>query len=476
MMIKSPFLFKPLTSMQTDVKFDLELIKKYNISGPRYTSYPTAVVFNESYKEAEHRLNLEAHRAASADKPLSLYFHIPFCDTLCFFCACNKIASKKREKADVYLDHLAKEMAMQSDLMPPERVVQQLHFGGGTPTFLTEAQMQRMWQLIDTHFNLTDDVDRDYSIEIDPRSVTPDSLAQLHRLGFNRYSLGVQDVQHKVQAAVNRIQPIDITAAVVEQCRNNNAKSINIDLIYGLPLQTVESFADTLQAILKMAPDRLSVFNYAHLPHLFSPQKRINAEDLPSAAEKLDILELTIETLTGAGYRFIGMDHFARPDDELSKAQDDGSLHRNFQGYTTHAECDLLAMGVSAISHINNAFSQNLKTLEGYYHQVNSGHIPIWRGYALDRDDLTRKHIIQQLACHFSLDFKDIESRFELDFNAYFATEMAELEPLHEDALIELDAHGFSVTGRGRLLIRNVCMVFDKYLRKQTQQKFSKVI
>lgn len=459
-----------------EVKFDLDLIKKYNLSGPRYTSYPTAVVFNDGYREEQHKNNLTAYFDESKDKPLSLYFHIPFCDTLCFFCACNKIATKKRDKADTYLDYLEKEIEMQAALIPRERVVEQMHFGGGTPTFLTHPQLKRLMAMIEKHFNLLHDDRRDYSIEIDPREAAPETIQLLADLGFNRFSMGVQDVQEKVQKAVNRIQPIAMTQNAIDMCRKNGAKSINVDLIYGLPHQTYESFKDTLAQVIALSPDRLSVFNYAHLPHLFMPQKRILEADLPSADEKLSILKMTIQDLTDAGYVYIGMDHFAKPDDELAIAQKNGSLQRNFQGYTTHAECDLLAMGVSSISLINDCFSQNNKNLEAYYQQVELGQIPIMKGYQLNQDDRIRKQIIQDLSCHFALDKIKIAEMFEIDFAEYFADELSQLTSFEADGLITTEGDYIQVSAKGRLLIRNICMVFDYHLRNQTEQKFSKVI
>lgn len=458
------------------IDFDLNLINKYNLSGPRYTSYPTAVVFNHTYNKSLHQKNLINYYDMSQDKPLSLYVHIPFCDTLCFFCACNKIATKKRSKADIYLDYLEKEIKMQSALIPPQRVVEQMHFGGGTPTFLTHPQLKRLMSMIETHFNLLHDERRDYSIEIDPREAAPETIQLLTDLGFNRFSMGVQDVQEKVQRAVNRIQPIELTHDAIEMCRKNGAKSINVDLIYGLPHQTLKSFKDTLKQVIQLSPDRLSVFNYAHMPHLFIPQKRIHEKDLPSADEKLDILQVTIQELTDAGYVNIGMDHYAKPDDELTIAQKNGQLHRNFQGYTTHADCDLLAMGVSAISLINNNFSQNVKTLDEYYAQIDDGHIPVMKGYALDKDDQIRKAVIQSLSCHFEIKKAQIERNYGINFNTYFKQELSELKGMSDDGLLELSAARIAVSAKGRLLIRNICMVFDYHLRKQTEQKFSKVI
>lgn len=460
--------------MSNQVTFDKVLIQKYNLSGPRYTSYPTAVVFNDNHTPAAHVANLQSQ--TNNTEPLSLYFHIPFCDTLCFFCGCNKIATKRREKADLYLDYLEKEMQLQSQWIHPDRPIEQLHLGGGTPTFLTEKQMRRMMDMIRKYFHLIEDESRDYSIEIDPREAPPETIKLLAELGFNRFSMGVQDVQEKVQKAVNRIQPIEMTLAAIAACRQTNAKSINVDLIYGLPFQTLDSFNDTLKQVITLSPDRLSVFNYAHLPHLFKPQKRILFEDLPSADEKLAILDMTIKTLNDAGYVYIGMDHFAKPEDELALAQENKQLHRNFQGYTTHADCDMLALGVSAISYYNNTFSQNNKNLEAYYQQIDQGNIPIIKGYALSEDDLVRRQVIQDLSCHFELNINDISKQFKLNFDDYFAYEIPALIQLVEDELISWSKGCIKVTSKGRLLIRNICMVFDVYLRKQIEQQFSKVI
>jgi oxygen-independent coproporphyrinogen-3 oxidase len=459
--------------MTQNTGFNLDLIKKYDTAGPRYTSYPTAIVFNEEFKANDYELKAKSR---DTDKPLSLYFHIPFCDTLCFYCACNKIATKKREKADLYLQYLDKEMSMHSKLYDKNHRVEQMHFGGGTPTFLTDAQFEKVMSDIHKHFNLIDSDERDYSIEIDPRSVTSESIKMLTDFGFNRYSLGVQDINPVVQKAVNRIQPIETTLEIIEACKNNNARSISVDLIYGLPHQTLNSFSETIDAIVSLSPDRLSVFNYAHLPHLFSPQKRINTEDLPKPEEKLEILQMSIEKLTDAGYVYIGMDHFAKPGDELALAQKNGSLQRNFQGYTTHAELDLVAMGVSSISAVNNSFSQNVKSLEQYYSLLDQNQIPIFRGYSLNDDDVLRKKIIQNIACQFELNFSEIESEFSIDFKDYFQQELESLSDMANDGLIQWSDDGFVVTQEGRWMVRIVCMVFDLYLRQQKQQRFSKVI
>jgi oxygen-independent coproporphyrinogen-3 oxidase len=409
--------------------------------------------------------------------PLSLYFHIPFCDTICFYCACNKIATKDYSKADTYLEYLYREIDMQAKLYDTDRIVEQLHWGGGTPTFLNHQQIKDLMAYTRKSFNLLDDDSGDYSIEIDPRSVSAETIKVLREVGFNRFSLGVQDIDDEVQKAVNRIQPFHQTKGIIDACRANNAKSISIDLIYGLPLQTVEGFANTLKHIIEVSPDRISLFNYAHMPHLFKPQRRINEAQLPKAEDKLEILQHSIETLVNDGYNYIGMDHFAKPEDELSIAQEQGQLHRNFQGYTTHSECDLVAMGVSAISSVYYSYSQNEKALEKYYQRIDKNELPIIRGLSMNDDDIIRHRVIQQLSCHFSLDFKQIEEQFDIVFNDYFAAELEELIKFEADDLITMDAHRVDVTPRGRLLIRNICMVFDVYLKEQIkQQRFSKVI
>jgi len=462
------------------IKFDANLIKRYDKSGPRYTSYPTAVAFTSDFKQADfqrHASNSNNPDNNKKAEPLSLYFHIPFCDTICFYCACNKIATKDYSKTGTYLQYLYREMDMQTKLFDSSRVVEQLHWGGGTPTFLNHDEIRDLMAYTRKSFNLLDDDSGDYSIEIDPRSVSKDTIKLLREVGFNRFSLGVQDVDEKVQKAVNRIQPIEETMAIIDACRENNAQSVSIDLIYGLPLQTVDGFAKTLQTAIDMIPDRLSVFNYAHLPHIFKPQRRINENELPSSEEKLDILQHSIETLTQAGYEYIGMDHFAKPDDELAIAQAKGSLHRNFQGYTTHAECDLVAMGVSSISSIHNSYSQNEKDLDGYYAAIDAGKLPIIRGLSMTEDDIIRRTVIQELSCQFSLNFNHVEEQHGIQFKDYFSTELEELKHMETDDLLTLKEDSIDVSPSGRLLIRNICMVFDEHLRQQkTQQSFSKVI
>ncbi|QVL48520.1 MAG: oxygen-independent coproporphyrinogen III oxidase [Thiocapsa sp.] len=461
--------------MEQGISFDLDLIRRYDQSGPRYTSYPTAVEFDESFDAAAYRAACE--RSNHSGRPLSLYFHIPFCDTVCFYCACNKIATKDRSLAPPYLERVYKELALQSELFDKSRVVEQLHWGGGTPTFLSHAQMTELMETTRRHFNLAGDDVGEYSIEIDPREADAPGVALLRRLGFNRMSLGVQDFDPRVQQAVNRIQTEAETMAVLEAARSEGFRSISIDLIYGLPFQTPESFARTLERIIAVDPERLSVFNYAHLPERFKPQRRINEADLPAPEAKLDILQSTIERLTQAGYVYIGMDHFARPDDELARAQQAGTLYRNFQGYSTHADCDLIGIGVTSIGKIDNTYGQNRRGLEEYYADLDAGRLPVFRGIELTRDDLIRRDMITRLICHFELDIPSAEAAWDIRFDDYFADALMKLRDMAGDGLLEVDAQKIRILPRGRLLVRNICMAFDAYLATKTGPiGFSKVI
>ena len=458
-----------------DIEFDTALIKKYDIAGPRYTSYPTAVQFSPEFTEADYRQ--QAAQSNQSARDLSLYFHLPFCDTICYYCACNKVITKDRSKAIPYLETLHKEIAMQGQLFDSSRKVNQLHWGGGTPTFISHQQMTELMQVTRQHFNLHDDDSGEYSIEIDPREVTHESIKVLRDIGFNRMSLGVQDFDPAVQKAVNRIQSEAQTINTLNSAREFGFKSISTDLIYGLPLQTAESFFTTLQRIIEINPDRISLFNYAHMPELFKPQRRINEADMPSAELKLTILKLSIEQLIDAGYVYIGMDHFAKPDDELSIAQQQGKLYRNFQGYATHADCDLVGMGITSIGTIDNSFAQNVKTLDEYQALINADKLAVFRGVIIDQDDLIRRDVIMQLICHFDLNFARIEAKHSIKFSDYFSSEIERLSAMHDDGLIELNESSIRVTAKGRLLIRNICMVFDRYLAdKNNQQRFSKAI
>jgi len=466
--------------MDQSLIFDEELIKRYDKAGPRYTSYPTAIQFNETFDAKQYELFCNKSNAESRDaetaKPLSLYFHIPFCNTVCFYCGCNKVVTKDRSKAAPYLERVYKEMAMQSALFDNNRVVDQLHWGGGTPTFINNDEMCELMEKTRQHFNLHDDDTGEYSIELDPREIDGEGIHLLRNLGFNRISLGVQDFDPLVQKAVNRIQSEEETLAVINAARDNNFKSISLDLIYGLPFQNVERFSKTLDKVIEASPDRLSIFNYAHLPEMFKPQRRINQEDLPSAAEKLDILKVSFEKLKAAGYLYIGMDHFAKPNDELAIAQRERTLYRNFQGYSTHADCDLVAMGITSIGQVSNSYSQNVKDLETYYQQIDAGQLPVYRGVELTEDDILRREVISQLICHFELNFSEVEKQFNINFHEYFSTELKSLAQFHDDGLIRLGDTSIDVLPKGRLLIRNICMEFDFYMRQATKQRFSKVI
>lgn len=459
--------------MDQSIKFDLDLIHRYDKSGPRYTSYPTALELHEGFGEPEYREQIVLSNANGG--PLSLYFHIPFCDTVCFFCGCNKIITKNRAHAIPYLDSLVKEIAIQGALFDKNRIVNQLHWGGGTPTFLSFTQMQSLMQATREHFNLRDDDQGEYSIEVDPRETNDQTIAQLRELGFNRISLGLQDFDPQVQKAVNRLQSKEQTFSVLTAARQYGFRSTNIDLIYGLPQQTEETFAKTLAEVLEHEPDRFSIFNYAHMPSRFKTQRQINEVDLPAPAVKLDILQMIGKTLTDAGYVYIGMDHFAKPDDEMAIAQREGKLYRNFQGYSTHSDCDLVGMGMTAIGRVGDAYSQNIKELEEYTQLISKGSLPVFRGVKLDADDKLRRAVINQLICHFELNFNRIETDFNIDFADYFAEELEQLSHMQADGLLQLDQDGIQVAAAGRLLIRNICMVFDKYLAQKAQQ-FSRVI
>lgn len=459
--------------MDQSIKFDLDLINRYNKSGPRYTSYPTALELHEGFGDTEYRQHIAKSNAAGG--PLSLYFHIPFCDTVCFYCACNKIITKNRAHSTPYLENLFKEIAMQGELFDKSRLVNQLHWGGGTPTFLSYQQMKQLMDVTRSHFNLRTDDGGEYSIEVDPRETNHQTIAQLRELGFNRISLGLQDFDPAVQKAVNRLQSKEQTFAVLDAARKAGFRSTNVDLIYGLPLQTELSFANTLDQVLAYAPDRFSIFNYAHLPSRFKTQRQIVEAELPTPAVRLEILQMVGKKLSDAGYVYIGMDHFAKPDDELAIAQREGKLYRNFQGYSTHSDCDLIGLGITSIGRVGDAYIQNVKELAEYNERIAANQLPVYRGVDLDEDDKVRRAVITQLICHFKLDFAEIEAQFGINFKAYFTAELDELALMQADGLLSLSAKGIQVAAAGRLLIRNICMVFDKYLA-QKQQQFSRVI
>ncbi len=454
--------------------FDTEIIRKFDVSGPRYTSYPTADRFTNDFtaKQAE-----VAVQNRDKNSPLSLYVHIPFCNTVCYYCACNKIITKNHSFSQKYLQYVYKELQLQHTLLGEKSDIIQLHFGGGTPTFLANDEMSALMNEIKKYFNFLPN--GEFSIEVDPRKVNENNVKLLAELGFNRMSVGVQDFDEKVQVAVNRVQSEAETKLVIDSARKYGFHSISVDLIYGLPFQTLERFNRTLDRVLAMNPDRLSVYNYAHLPQLFMPQRRINADDLPHPEEKLAILSSTIQKLTAAGYVFIGMDHFAKPDDELAIAQNERRLHRNFQGYSTHANCDMLSLGISSISNIGGCYYQNQKTQDSYYQALDlqPNKLPIFRGYQLDADDILRRNIIQQLMCHFELNFAEVEANTKIKFKEYFAIELANLQEMQQFRLLDILDNKIVVLPAGRLLVRVIAMVFDKYLMLQQKKgTFSKVI
>ncbi|UOP05040.2 oxygen-independent coproporphyrinogen III oxidase [Conchiformibius kuhniae] len=454
--------------------FDRKLIASLPATGPRYTSYPTADRFHQQFGESEYLDTL--HRSlAGADTPVSLYLHIPFCTTICYYCGCNKIITKDKSRADAYLDYLEREFALLAPHLGGKHPLAQLHFGGGTPTFLSDEQLERVFGMIRRHFALVSE--GEYSIEIDPRKVSRESVHKLGKLGFNRMSVGIQDFDPKVQAAVNRIQSLDETRTVIDAAREAGFKSVSVDLIYGLPHQSRDSIKPTLDTVLSLDPDRIALYHYAHLPHVFKPQRRIDTAVVPDSEEKLDILQYAVRLLDERGYVFIGMDHFAKPDDELAIALREGRLQRNFQGYSTHADCDLVAVGVSSIGKVGDTYSQNEKDLSRYYAAIDAGHLPVLRGYRLNRDDVLRRRLIQDLMCRFALDFADYESEAGAPFANYFATELDDLRGLAKLGLLNMDDKGLRVSAKGRFLIRNIAMVFDYHLRhKETAAKYSQTV
>lgn len=459
--------------MAYKLDFDPNLIKKYDKSGPRYTSYPTAPQFTAEFSAETLSVCILRSNTEMIPKPLSLYVHIPYCDTICYYCACNKIITKNHDVTAEYLQLLEAEMQLLAPLFDADRELDQLHLGGGTPTFLNEAEMIKLMKIIEENFKVSDSCEM--SIEIDPRKVSDDSIRVLANIGFNRISLGVQDFDEHVQQAVNRVQSFEMVRDRLLAARDAGIESINMDLIYGLPLQTVKTFGQTLDKVIELRPDRLSIFNYAHLPERFKPQRRINEVDLPSPAEKLEIFKLTMDKLQQAGYVYIGMDHFALASDSMVKAQQEGSLQRNFQGYSTHADTDLIGIGVSSISSICDSYSQNSPDIDEYRKAIQAGHLPIVRGLVMTEEDQLRKQIINQLICHFQLDIPQLEKQWDIDFKQVFEKEMKELAGMVEDDLLTIDIKSIRVKPKGRLLIRNICMVFDAYLSDNVV-KFSKVI
>lgn len=463
----------------SELVIDPVLIRKFDITGPRYTSYPTADRFVEAFGEQDLASALAKRNVGGMSQPLSVYVHLPFCSSLCWYCGCNKVVTKDHGRSAKYIKYLGKELALVGALMAaqPEagREICQLHWGGGTPTFLSRDEMDELMRMLRERFDLAPDAE--VSIEVDPRSTEPGRMAFLAGLGFNRVSIGVQDFDPAVQAAVHRIQGEDLTRRVVQESRDAGFRSVNLDLIYGLPKQTLDSFNATLDRVLDIAPDRIALYSYAHLPALFKPQRRIHEAELPAAEAKLEIMSLAIGRLTRAGYTFIGMDHFARPDDELAVAQRQGRLQRNFMGYSTQAGADMLGFGVSAIGSIGPNYYQNEKALDDYYERLDAGRLPVMRGLELTPDDLVRRAVIQSLICNFRVSIEAIELAWLVDFRRSFGAEMQELGRLEQDGLVDIQPEWIVVTPRGRLLVRAVCAVFDKYLRQRRERAaYSRVI
>ena len=458
-----------------DLIIDANLIRQFDRPGPRYTSYPTADRFVEAFGADAYRRALEERSIGTLARPLSLYVHLPFCSTICYYCACNKIITKDHGRSAKYLRYLGREMALVEATLGTRQRIDQLHWGGGTPTFLNQQELRDLMGGIRSHFVI--DAQAECSIEVDPRSADPETVRVLAEIGFNRISVGVQDFDPAVQRAVNRIQTYEQTAALVEAARAAGFKSVNVDLIYGLPKQNTSSFHETINKVLTLNPDRIALYNYAHLPTVFKPQRRIDETEMPTAETRLELMLLAIRSLTLGGFRYIGMDHFAKPDDDLAVAQRLGTLHRNFQGYTTRPECDLVGLGISAIGAVGPAYAQNVKTLDEYYDVLDQGKFPVMRGIELNKDDLVRRAVIQALMCSFEVSLQAIEIGHLIDFKRYFALEMQELREYAQIGLVELDDQWITVTPRGRFLVRAICMIFDHHLRTaQARARYSKVI
>ncbi len=454
-----------------------DLLSRFDIPGPRYTSFPTADRFVEAFDPDDYTLALQQRKSYSGARPLplSLYIHVPFCESLCYYCACNKIVTKHHEKGAQYLDYLRREVAMHTAHCGKGQVVSQLHLGGGTPTFFNDDELRQLMALMREHFKL--DPAGEYSVEVDPRTVSNERLLALKEMGFNRLSFGVQDFDPDVQKAVHRVQPAEQVFALVAEARRLGFVSINVDLIYGLPKQTPQSFARTLEQVNALRPDRIALYAYAHLPERFKPQRRIESADLPMGQDKLNMLSSAIDAFMGAGYVYVGMDHFALPDDSLAIAKRQGRLHRNFQGYSTQPDCDLIALGVSAIGKVGATYSQNVKTLEEYYDAIDAGQLPVQRGLALSRDDMVRRAVIMAVMCQGAVLFEPMEQAWLISFREYFAPEMKALDEMQKNGLLTCDEEGFQVTALGWFFVRGVAMLFDRYLQAdKTRARFSRII
>lgn len=460
------------------IEWDEQIIQRYDMAGPRYTSYPTAPQFQDTFSQSS--LFRAIVRSNLAHRDLSLYFHIPFCETLCYYCGCNKVVTNNKGRSLPYIQRMIEELSLYADMFDPEKTVRQLHWGGGTPTFISDEEMTLLMASTRELFKFADEDTGEFSVEIHPGKVSISTMAHLRELGFNRVSMGVQDFNEQVQQAVNRFNTFEEVASLTRALREQAYKSISIDLIYGLPLQNKQTLHETLQRVIDLEPDRLSLFNYAHMPHLFKSQRLIRDEDLPPAEEKLAMLHHAIDSLQQAGYIYIGMDHFAKPTDDLVIAQQQGKLQRNFQGYSTHGDCDLLAVGVSSISMIDNVYVQNARELNGYQQKMDMGLLPIAKGFTLNQEDVLRRFVINQLICNCELSFYELQKRFDIIPQQHFTNELQQLQPMVEDGLITIDSSGIKVHNKGRLLIRRVCMVFDEYLKAKGENvhpiRYSKII
>jgi len=463
--------------MRTKPSLDAGLLRRYDRPGPRYTSYPTAPHFSPDFDERALRDAVIESNGDPIPRLLSLYVHVPYCFSPCFYCGCNRIITRDKAQASTYLARLYREIAMTAAMFDRDREVVQIHFGGGTPNFLSPVQLREVVDTLRHHFHFANRCDRELSIELDPRSMSPSDVAEYATIGFNRASLGVQDFDPVVQAAVNRLQTVEETLAIIEACRRYHFRSVNVDLIYGLPMQTPEGFAKTLDTVIAARPDRLAIYSYAHLPEFFKPQQKIDATQLPTPDCKIALLQVAIDKLSAAGYLYVGMDHFALPDDDLALAQANGTLHRNFMGYTTHADSDLIGVGVSAISHIGATFSQNPRDLPTWQTAIDEGRLPVIRGMQMSDDDQLRADLIQHLMCQAEVSVLAIERRYGINFATYFRDALVRLQPLLDDGLVRMDADCIRATAQGRLLLRNIAMCFDRYFDNPgVPVKFSRAI
>jgi oxygen-independent coproporphyrinogen-3 oxidase len=466
------------TDVIPPVKFDADLIRRYDGDGPRYTSYPTARQFHAEFETEDYRRAVLHSNNDPIPRALSLYVHVPFCASPCFYCGCTRIITRDPARIAAYLERLHREIGMQGALFDRDRLVRQLHFGGGTPTYLEDGRLEELFRALQRVFAFANEDAREFSIEVDPRTVDPSRLKTLAELGFNRLSFGIQDFDETVQAAVNRVQDPERCLELIANAHSAGFRSVAVDLIYGLPRQTLEGFSRTLALITGAAPDRIAIYGYAHLPEHFKAQRQFQTADLPGPELRLQLLALAVEKLTGAGYEYIGMDHFARPGDDLVKARGEGTLQRNFQGYSTHAGLDLVGLGLSAIGHVGQTFVQNAKTLNGYYGALDVGRLPITGGLVTNVDDTIRADVINRLMCYDEVRFRDIEDAHHIRFRDYFAQELKRLKPMERDGLAQICLDRIQVLPAGRFLLRNLAMVFDAYLPSAASANplFSKTI